>query len=239
MESEVDRFIDNRDAPQSFVQVQFAADTSVGDYPQAALDTRAVYLENDGSLYLDRFPKSHREPIQLRLRSAAKWTDVLSSDLWSEGFLLSERALALFEQFPLGNSRQYKAEVKGRRERRIFTYLFTANHVTHDDVDFARSEFYIADMIGSPLRLIDIASADDYDQTRKQINRGEMEGVKRFSGLRFKSMHLKPNHTLQAAIFGLGTFGTQMLITRALYDALREAEVTGLEFKRNNKIFTD
>lgn len=94
-------------------------------------------------------------------------------------------------------------------------------------------------MIGSPLRLIEIASADDYNQKRTQVSQGEMEGVKRFSGLRFKSMHLKPNHTPQAAIFGLGTFGTQMYITRELYDALREAEVTGLEFKRNNKIFTD
>jgi hypothetical protein len=136
MESAVDRFVGNQDAPQSLVQVRFAADASVGNYPQAARDKRHVYLEDDGSPYRDRFPESVRELVQLKLCPAAKWTDVLSSELPSEGFLLSDRALSIFGRFPLGNARQYKAEVSGGRERRAYTYLFFANHITHDDIDF-------------------------------------------------------------------------------------------------------
>ena len=117
--------------------------------------------------------------------------------------------------------------------------MFFANHITHDDIDFTSSEFYIADMIGSPQRLIEIVSADDFDRKRKQINQGELEGCKRFSGLKFKSMHLKPNRAPQAAVFGLGTFSSDRYVRRELYEALRDAEVTGLEFKRNNKIFAD
>jgi hypothetical protein len=178
--------------------------------------------------------------VSARRPSAAKWTDVLSSELPSEGFLLSGHALAIFEQYPLGNARQYQAAVKGRREQRAYTYVYFANHITHDDVDFRRSEFYIADMLGDPQRLIEIVSADDFDQKRKQINRGELEGCKRFSALRFKSMRLKPQRAPQAAFFGLGPFSsTEVYVRRELYEALRHAEVTGLEFKRNNKIYGD
>lgn len=238
MESALDRFIGNENAPQSVLRVSFAADASVGNYPQAALDRSQEYLETDGSRYLDRFPRSVREPLQLKLRRGAKWTDVLSSDLPSEGFLLSERAVATFARFPLGKAQHYKVEVSGGRERRAYTYLFFANHLTHDDIDFTRSEFYIADMIGDPQRLIEIVSAEDFDQKRKQVNQGELEGCKRFSALKFKSMHLKPGHAPQTSVFGLGAFGGEMYVRRELYDALRRADVTGLEFKRNNRIFT-
>jgi hypothetical protein len=239
MESAVDRFVGDQNAPQSLVQVTFATDETVGNYPQAARDNRHVYLENDGGEYEDRLPKSLREPLELKLRPSAKWTDVLSSDFWSEGYMLSDRALAVFDRFPLGRSAQYKAVVAGRREQRPYTYLFTANHITHDDIDFPRSEFYISDMIGTPLQLIEIGSAEEFDQKRRQINQGEMEGFKRFSGLRPKRIQLKPGHAPQAAIFGLGTFGTDMYVRRELYEALRDAGVTGLEFKRNNKVFED
>lgn len=237
MESALDRFLGNHDAPQSFVQVRFAADETVGNYPQAALDQSQVYLEDDGSPYRDRFPRSVREPVQLKLRRGAKWTDVLSSDLRSEGFLLSERALGVFEQLPPGNVRKYPAEVSGGRQRRPYTYFFPANHITHADIDFSRSEFYIADMLGDPQGLIEVVSAEDFDLKRKQVNQGEWEGCRRFSSLKFKRMYL--NHAPQAAVFGLGTFGGEMYVRRELYEALRQAEVSGLEFKRNNRIFAD
>lgn len=239
MESALDRFIGNEHAPQSFVRVSFAADETVGNDPQAVLDRSQVYLEYDESSSRYRFPRSIREPVQLKLRRSAKWTDVLSSDLRSEGFLLSDRTLAVFERFALGKARQYQAEVSGGRLRRAYTYFFPANHITHDDIDFTSSEFYIADMIGDPQRLVEIVSAEDFDLKRKQVNQGELDGCKRFSALKFKSMYLKPNHTPQAAVFGLGTFGGEMYVRRELYEVPRHAGVTGLEFKRNNRIFAD
>lgn len=237
MRSAVDRFIGNPDAPQDFVEVTFATDDSVGDYPQAALDQTRVYLEDDGDLYHDRFPTAVHEPVRLKLRAKAKWTDVLSSDLWSEGFLLSERAGAVFAAFDLGRSKAYPAEVTRRKEVRAYTYLFAANHVTHADVDFGRSEFYVADMIGTPKRLIEVASATDYDRTRDRVVRGELDGVKQFSRLQFKKLCLKPDRVPRAAAFGLGTFGVATYVRRGLCDALRLAGVTGLEFKRNNMIY--
>lgn len=239
MERAVDRFIGNPDASQSFVEVSFAADSSVGEYPQAALDQSCVYLEDDGDPYLDRFPKSVLEPIQLKLRAKAKWTDVLSSDLWSEGFLLSELALSAFAPFALGNTKNYSAEVCRRKERRAYWYVFTANHITPEDIDFKKSEFYVADMIGTPKELIEVKSAAEFDRKRELISQGELEGVKRFSRLQFKSVRLKPKRAPRAAVFGLGTFSPIMYMRRELCDALRRAGVTGLEFKRNNLIFAD
>lgn len=239
METAVDRFIGNQNASRAFVEVRFATDDSAGYYPQAAIDGAQVYLEDDGNPFYDRCPRSLREPIRLKLRRAAKWTDVLSSDLWSEGFLLADAALAVFAQLPLGTAQRYKAEVSRGKERRAYTYVFFANNVTHADIDFERSAFYIADMIGSPQRLVDIASAEDFDRKRKMISAGELDGCRRFSRLEFKSYSLRPGRTPQAAVFGLGTFGTQLYVHRDLYDALRAAEVTGLDFKRNNRLFAD
>ncbi|MBI1348790.1 hypothetical protein GC163_21160 [bacterium] len=239
METAVDRFIGDQNASRGFVVVRFATDESAGHYPQAAIDGPQVYLEDDGDPFYDRCPRSLREPVKLKLRRAAKWTDALSSDLWSDGFLLSAPVLAVFSRFPLGVVQQYKAEVSRGKDRRAYTYVFFANHVTHADIDFERSEFYIADMIGSPQRLVDIASAEDFDRKRQLVCDGELDGCRPFSRLEFKNVRLLPGRTPQAAVFGLGKFSTQLYVRRDLYEALRDAAVTGLDFKRNNRLFTD
>lgn len=237
MENAVDRFIGNHHASQNFVQFAFATDESAGQYPQAARDQSREYLEDDGDQYLHRFPRLIHEPILLRMRRGAKWTDVLSSDLWSEGMLVTESVLAILERFPLGHVKRYKAEVHRGKEKREYTYLFFANHVTLDDIDFSKAEFYIADMIGSPQRLIDVDSAVDYQRKREQIAEGKLEGCRRFSRLETKSIPFRPGHAPSVAVFGLGSLGVTTFMRRELCDALRQAGVSGMGFKRNNKLF--
>jgi len=240
MENAVDRFIGNQNASPNFVMVRYATDESAGNYPQAALDESKTYLEDDGDPYRDRFPKSVAKPIQLKLRCAAKWTDVLSTDgLWSEGFLTTPDALSVFTQFPLGNTRQYTAEVKHGKQNKAYTYLFFANHVALEDVDFKKSEFYIADMIGSPQSVIKVATADDFLKKREQLSQGEVEGFRRFSRLECKRIQFLPRHAPGASVFGLGTLGGRMYVRQELYEALRAVGVTGLAFKRNNMLFDD
>lgn len=238
IESEVDRFIGEQFASQNFVDVRFATDKSVGDYPQAKLDTSKEYLEDDGDLYKDRFPKSLHEPIILKLKGTAKWTDVLSSELWSEGYLLSDKALAVFEQFDLGNSKKYKAEVRRRKEVERYTYLFVANHVSMEDLDIENCEFYLEDMLGSPKHLVEVTSSDDFALKKKQAFEGELEGSSRFNRLAYKKATFRAGHAPKPVIFGMGKLSaTDVYIRQELYQALREAGVTGLEFRRNNKLF--
>lgn len=238
METEIDRYLGKQVGSDNYVEIGFAVDKSVGDYPQAKLDASKEYLEDDGDLYHDRFPASLHEPILLKLRSRAKWTDVLSSGLWSEGFLLNTKAMSIFENFDLGNSKMYDAEVKDKKgNTEKYTYLFVANHVYLEDMDIDQCEFYLADMLGSPRRLVEVTSIEDFQQKREQALNGELEGSKRFYGLRYKKLTFRAGQTPAPAIFGVARLGTTMYILNELYSALKDAKVTGLEFKRNKRLF--
>jgi hypothetical protein len=237
MESAVDRFIGDQNASQNFVLMKFAADQSTGAYPQAKRESDKEFFENTGDAYLDRLPVALHEPISLKLAPSAKWTDVLSSDLWSEGYLVNEKTLGIFEQFDLGLAGKYQVEVQSRKDKKAYTYVFFANHVTVEDIDFGKSEFYVADMLGSPKHLIKIASQEEFQVKRQQAFEGKLEDHKKFSRVTFKKMQLKPERVPKAAVFGIGTLGTELYIRRDLYESLRNAKVSGLEFKRNNKLF--
>lgn len=236
MKSAVDRFVGDQNASKNFVLTKFAADDSTGAYPQANLDKSKKYLEDDGHHYRDRFPTIY-EPIVLRLNRSAKWTDVLSAQLWSEGYLLSERALEVFEKFDLGRTKKYTAEVRKGKEARKYTYLFLANHVVMEDVNFSKSEFYIANMIGSPQSMIKVTSDEDYEQKRSKAASGELDGFGEFSRLDCKCLKFKRGRVPKSAIFGLGQFGVDMYFRQELYVALRQSNISGFEFRRNNKLF--
>ncbi|TWU04415.1 hypothetical protein [Stieleria varia] len=239
IESEVDRFIGDQSASRNFVAAMLSTERSeVGDYPQASLDTSKEYLEDDGDLYQDRFPKSLHEPIVLELSRAAKWTDVLSAGLWSHAFLLSDKALAVFEQFDLGKSKKYKAEVRRGKEVQRYTLLFVANHVLMEDIDIGECEFYLEEMSGSPKHLVEVSSVEDLKQKKVQAMKGELEGSKRFNRLAYKKLTFMAGHAPKPAIFGMGKLSaTETYVRRELYEALRDAGLTGLEFRRNNKLF--
>ncbi|WP_442511699.1 hypothetical protein SH528x_003410 [Novipirellula sp. SH528] len=239
LESEVDRFIGDQSASQNFAAVTFSTDKAVaGDYPQAKLDTKKEYLEDDGDPYRDRFPKSLHEPILLKLKGTARWTDVLSSELWSEGFLLNDKALTILEQFDLGKSKKYKAEVRRRKEIAQYTYVFFVNQVSLADLDIDNCEFYLEDMLGSPKRLVEVTSIEDFAEKKGQAFRGELEGSRRFNRLAYKKASFRAGHAPKPVIFAMGQLSaTEMYVRRELHEALRNAGVTGLEFKRNNKLF--
>ncbi len=239
IESEVDRFIGDQSASQNFVSVRFSTERSeVGDYPQASLDTSKEYLEDDGDSYQDRFPKFLHEPIVLMLSQIAKWTDILSAGLWSQGFLLSEKATAVFDQFDLGNSQKYKAEVHRRNEVKQYTLLFVANHVSMHDLEIGACEFFLEDMTGSPKGRVEVTSLEDLKRKKLQAVKGELEGSKRFYRLAYKKIAFQTKLAPKPAVFGMGKLSaTEMYVRRDLYEALRAAGVTGLEFRRNNKLF--
>lgn len=236
MRSEVDRFIGDQNASKNFVLIDFAADDSTGVYPQAKLATKDEYSDDDGDAPYDSFPVPIRKgPINLKLARGAKWTDVMSSQLWSEGFLLNDKAMEVFGKFELENTKAYPATVTKGREKREYNYLFIANHFSLDDVDFVNSEFYLADMLGSPLRMIQIDSPQDLIEKRKAAMSGTMENTEKFSRVDCKKIQLKK--TPKAAIFGTRNLNVDMYVTADLYQALRASGITGLQFKRNNMLF--
>lgn len=238
VEKEIDDFLGRQFGSRNYIEVAFAADKSVGDYPQAMLDDSRPYLEDDGDLYLDRFPKSLREPILLDFSPKAKWTDVLSSDLWPQGYLLNRKAKSIFDNFGLGNVNVYKAEVRdGAGATQEFEYLFAANQVSLEDLDFSQCEFYLADRLGRPLHPVEVTSAEDFERKRVQAVNGKLEGSRRLYSINFKKLTFRSGHTPESAIFGVGRLDSTAYFSWELYFELDQARVTGLEFKRNRRLF--
>ena len=81
----------------------------------------------------------------------ARWTDVLSSNLWSEGHLFNQKAVTVFKRCDLGEFREYPAIVRDHTgSAHPLTYLHIRNVIPPTAIDFGRSEFYIAEMLGIP-----------------------------------------------------------------------------------------
>ena len=224
-------------------ELQLAADDSVGDYPQAAWAEEGESGEEDGEiddtegLGPDGFPNLPDGLPELALRPGAKWTDVLSSCLWSEGYLLSPAAHATFGRFDLGNSREYPAVVRGHDgERRPYTYIYCDNQVEPDAIDFRSSEFYITNMLGVPGPAVSVDSFEERSAKLELALAGKLDGCGRFSRIEHKTLFFKPGRRPTVDLFSLSRLGIRVYITAALRGAILEPGITGLEIKENRRL---
>lgn len=225
------------EASRDYWELSAASDETVGDYPQALAVDPPNQGESEG-LGPDGFPAAAGESWELELQPAALWTDVLSSSLWSAGYLLSDRALATFRGCDLGDHRTYATTVRDSAgEARPYTYLYLKNPVPPTAVDFGRSEFYIAGMLGQPGAPIAVDSFEDWQEQRRRARAGEIEGVKRFSTLDYKALRLRPGHAPAADLFTLEGMGIRVYITTRLRDAIVAAGLSGLEIRPNKRLF--
>ncbi len=234
-----DRITKGRVGSDSVCLMKYSTDEEiVGTNPQATPPEANGDFLSDGDLYFDRFPEPADDPIALRMERGAKWTDVLAASCTYHTFLVNSRALQVFKQFDLGNVRFYGAEVTGKGdEKRDYTYIFFCNHATLEDVDLSRSECHLVDMIGQPIREIEIADAEDFKRKDKLARRGVLPDSERFSRIEFGKIQLLSGHAPTADLFGMHCIDTRVYASTALRDALQEAGITGLEFKRNTRLF--
>ena len=223
----------------SFCEVSHCLDTEViGAFPQATPPTPGGDFIDDGYLYFDRFPEPAGDPIKLHLKHGAILTDVLSSTTHLLCFLVSPRALEVFNRFNLGNVRFYEAVVTGNENDKLrYTYIFLCNHITSNDIDFARSECFLVDMISQPIGEIAVANNNDYLDKREKARAGSLPDSEPFCRIAIGKVQLLPGHKPQADIFGISDIDTRIYASTALRDALLEAEITGLEFGENSRLF--
>jgi hypothetical protein len=224
-----------QDASPDWWELSFAADETVGDYPQALLPESHDWGGSDG-LGPDGFP-AVAIPEQ-HLQSTAHWTDVLSSSLWSEGYLLNEKALAVFKQSNLGEFREYPAIVRDHAgSPRPLTYLYVRNQIQPEAIDFERSEFYLADMLNQPIRAVVVNSFEEREEKRRMANEGKLDGCKRFSRIEYKRLYFMPGHRPAVDLFSLARLSIRVYISARLRNAIVESGITGLEIRPNKRLF--
>lgn len=240
LEAAADRPVAAQEASPDYWELRSATDESVGDSPQAVLREAHDWGESEG-LGPDGFPAG---PIpELRLQRKARWTDVLKAGLpasWSQGHLFNEKALAVFRQHDLGKVREYPAIVRDKKGvPRPLTYLHIRNIVEPTAIDFGRSEFYVADMIGIPKRQVGVSSFDDWQEKTQRAMEGQLDGCERFSRLDFRRLILSRDHLPTVDLFRLRRLGIAVYISARLREAIVRSGITGLEIKPNRRLFAD
>lgn len=230
------------DVSHDYWELRSAADESVvGDYPQTEPCEEDLYLQwgDSEGLGPDGFPVVPF-PDQ-RLRSTARWTDVLKSSLpaaWSEGHLFNEKAAEVFRQCNLGTFREYPARVYDHEQTvHTLTYFHMRNRVDPSDIDYGRSEFYVTDILGLPLGPVSVESFEDWQRKLQQAQSGELDGCEEFSSLSYKRLYFLPGKQPAAECFKLGRLGTAIYISTHLKELIVQSGITGLEIKENRRLF--
>ena len=192
LEAAADQPVATQEASPDYWELHHATDETVGDYPQAIIPEDEPYDwgESEG-LGPDGFP-AVSIPEQ-DLQSTARWTDVLSSNLWSDGLLLNERALTVFKHCDMGVVRDYPAIVRDETgTARTLTYLHIRNIVEPTAIDFERSEFYLTDMLSTPTSgPMAVHSFDDWQEKMRRATKGQLDGCKEFSRIRYKKLYFR------------------------------------------------
>ena len=221
----------------SISEFSFCMDDEIaGAYPQAAPKKANGDFIDEGVLYFDHFPKPAGDPIKLKMQSGAKWTGVMSASHKFLCLLVDAEALEIFKKFELGNVGYFDAVVSKSKTKKDYTYIFVCNHVTIDDVDFARSQCFLVDMISEPLGKIKIADKADYAKKVEQANEGTLPKSEPFCRITFGKIQLRSGHEPKADIFGMSQLGSRIYVSNALRDAILEAEISGCEFSKNTEL---
>ena len=206
----------------------------VGDYPQASFLKTRDGFEDDGGHHHDRFPKPKRTPVRLRLRPEVKWTGVLSASGTHGCLVVDDEALKVFRRFRLGVSQVVPATVQGpRREKRAYHCLFIANHLGHDEVNFAESKFKFVDMLRDLIAPIKITSATDYEAKVTLARKGELPKAEAFSRIIFTRFAVRRAALPDADLFGAARFLRGLLVSDALKNALEASGVSGIDLTPN------
>ena len=237
LEALADEPVAGHDASPDYWELRSATDESAGDYPQARLCEPHDWGESEG-LGPDGFPAV---PIpEQGLQPTARWTDVLSSSLWSDGHLLNQKALAVFKRCDLGDSREYPAIVRDHAgSARPLTYLHIRNVIPPTAIDFERSEFYLAEMLGIPKGPAAVNSFEDWLVEQRRAFAGELDGCERFSRIAYKKLFFRPGHAPSVDYFTLERLGITVYISRRLKEAIVNSGITGLEIRPNKRLFAD
>ena len=237
LEALADEPVAGHDASPDYSELRSATDESVGDYPQALLCEPHDWGESEG-LGPDGFPAV---PIpEQRLQPTARWTDVLSSSLWSDGHLLNQKALAVFKRCDLGVFREYPAIVLDHTgSARPLTYLHLRNVIPPTAIDFGRSEFYLADMLGLPKGPLAINSFEDWLEKQRRASAGELDGCEEFSGIAYKKLFFRQGHAPSVDYFALERLGIKVYISARLKEAIVNSGITGLEIRPDKRLFAD
>lgn len=218
-----------------YLQLSESTDTKVigRHFPQ----TDHIDLKIAHSLSFHNLSKTPVNFKRIELHKTARVTDVLSTAAISaHAFLLSRKALEVFLQFDLGKHEIYPATVYHNGGKYDYGVLHFVNDL-HGIVDFTKSEFYLANILGGYERDIEIESRQDYDTKWKLVSQGIYPETQDFWSIKLKHGILDLNMlegSRQASpdIFTILSSSEEVYTTKALAQAIVDEDLTGFNISK-------
>lgn len=237
LESISDGPVADQNPSADFWELRYSTDDTTGNFPQAEhIKFDWESLDDSDGLGEDGFPAKNISKLQLR--EHAKLTDVLSCNLWRDGFLVNSNALEGFKKCNLGNYREYPVELLDHeKNKHPLIYLYHQNILTPESVDYKRSEFYLEEMLGIPKDPIQVDSFSDWQAKVTLARAGKLNGCEEFSGLAFKKLYLLPGHNPDTDIFRIARLGVRVYVTTEFRKVMLNLGVTGINFKINRRVY--
>ena len=162
----------------------------------------------------------------LELNKGAKLTDLMSSSLRGNGFLMSEKLKKIIEKSNITDYRFYEVKLFDKIKEIKGYYYFHSTSCLRDFINFPTSKFYIGDTIKDFIRDLDFIpnSFDDL-----QIHRKSLPYVKELVWV--KQFYLANNFPFNLELFRINAFNYEFFITTKFKEKLEQNNITGLNIR--------
>jgi hypothetical protein len=200
-------------------------------YPQAVfknpkkLEPNPVLLANmalDGA----ELPSSILPFDYLELNKGAKLTDLMSSSLRGNGFLISKKLRKIIEESNIKDYQFYDVKLFDKEKEIKGYYYFHSTSFLRDYINYKKSKFYIGDIIRTYIRDLNFTpnSFDDLQKHQKSLPYGE-------EGVCVKQFYLNPNFPYDLELFRLWAYNYSFFINSKLKETLETKNITGLNIQ--------
>ncbi|MCE3229451.1 MAG: hypothetical protein K0S32_4002 [Bacteroidetes bacterium] len=159
----------------------------------------------------------------LELNDGANFTDLMSSSLHGNGFVMSDKLKTIFEESNLKDYRFYKIKLfEGEKEIKGYWYFHSASNL-RDFIDYKKSTFYIGDIIGEPIRDLGFTpnSFTELELFQKTLPYAE-------ESVWPKQIFLKHTFPFNLDLFKLNAYNYDFFVSKRLVDKMKKYNVTGV-----------
>lgn len=184
--------------------------------------------------HLLQFDELFKPPLKfekIELYKSSKLTDCISTAAISaHAFILSKKALNVFQQFELGNYKIYPATVYHKGTGHEYGVLHFVNDL-QPNLNFNESKFYVSNLLGGYEFDLHVDDIDDYEIKRQKVKNAEMEGTKKWWYLSLKYGVFEEN-SITSDLFTVFSSQTNPYVSKALGQAIVDNGLTGFDLER-------
>ncbi|MFN8247688.1 MAG: hypothetical protein U0T68_01910 [Ferruginibacter sp.] len=167
------------------------------------------------------------------LNSKALLTDMLSTSLISNGFLVSENLKLLLLKHKISTHKYYNAKVCYKNKHYEYYWMHIINDM-FDVVNFNKSSFFVLQNFSQNLGGIKINSFNEYVIKKEKLKK---DNPTKTVTIWAEKIVLNNKFSRDLDLFKIGSFSSQFFISEKLKENLIQENITGIKIKETNILY--